>query len=202
MTTRPFAWAHGSNFSAPRRSRFVLHLVADHRFAEVAFGLLPQAQTEVAHPDVGGHSFRTNLLHALHLRADGHDRVGPVDLIKVHGLIAQALTTCVRRAHDPPGRGHDRHQLGGDEKLITRLAFQGFADDGFRFPLGIPLCRVDEVDAQLHRAPDDAVIFRTVGVVPTPLLATELPSAQPNGRCLEITDLDLAHVRQSPSRRP
>ena len=103
--------------------------------------------------------------------------IGPVDLVEVDVIRAEAAKRLLDLVDDPaPGVA----LLVRVVRIVTHLAvhlrrehdripppLEGLSDDLFRFPTGVHVGRVDEVDACVESAVDDPDPFVMIGVRPT-----------------------------------
>ncbi|MDT4867197.1 hypothetical protein FQZ97_1020930 [compost metagenome] len=111
------------------------------------------------------------LLHQVVQRAhgflDGRDRVEAVDLVEVDVVQLQAPEARLHAVHDVVARGAGRvhalaagfaQHLGRDHHAVARhlQVLQRLTGDGFGEAVGVHVGGVDEVDAGIERAADEA----------------------------------------------
>ena len=123
---------------------------------------------------------------------------GPVeamDLIEVDPVGAQPAQTLLDLQHDVAARdtpiehtARTRHEhLGCDHRLLAP-SLECLADDLFRLPHAVAVGGVDEVDALVERAADDADAVVMVGIA---------PAAERHGAEAEAGNLEAAAAEAS-----
>ncbi len=103
----------------------------------------------------------------------GRRRVGPVDLVEVDDVRLQPtqavldllLDRLARQTALVGTRPHRAPDLGREHRLLAP-PLEGLADDLLRLALRVDVGRVDEVDAGVERAVDDADALLVAGVAP------------------------------------
>ena len=182
------------------REERVLDLVEEHAPAELLLGPLPASEVEVAHAHLGHHAGVHQFAQPAHGLAQRHDRVGPVDLVEVDPIHAEAAGGGPGAVADHRGHRHQGEELGRQHHVGAPLAQRG-AEDAFARPEAIDLGGVEERDAELQRAADhpSRLLVRVVLAV-APLTRAELPRAEPDlgDRRLQALDRDAAHLRHAP----
>jgi hypothetical protein len=174
-------------------SEAVLDLVGEHGPTQVALGLLPLGQVEVADAHVADDAVTLQLGHSLHRRAGRDDGVGPVHLVEVDQLDAEALRAGLAPLLDDGCQRHDGKDLGGEERLVA-AAHDGLAHDPLGLAERVDLRGVDQVDAEIEGALGDGDGLGVGVLVPVaPLARAELPRAEPDGGETGPADLDVLH---------
>ena len=158
-----------------------VHLVREDRAPELTLGGTPAIGREVAHPDVVHRSCILEPTHALHRRTQRHERVGPVHLIQVDRLDAEAKRRQAAVLLHASCSGPYREHLGRKERLAA-APFERTPHDRLRHSPCVDLGRVDEIHAEvergLHQLDRGGL---AVGLAVAPVARAELPATQPNG---------------------
>jgi hypothetical protein len=86
-----------------------------------------------------------------------------------------------------------RADLGGNERLVS-LSLQRLANYLFRIAVAVQLSGVDDVDAKLQGAVNDAVrLINAKFIAPAPTSGAELPCSQANCREPKAAYLNVPH---------
>src|SRR5262249_36744847 len=100
--------------------------------------------------------------------------LGPMDLVEVDPVGAEAAQAVVDLVRDPAARvpvlvrvvAHLPLHLGGEHGAVPAPARERLTDDVLRLPARVHVCGVDEVDPRVQGAVDDAYALVVIGLAP------------------------------------